>query len=89
MTLNIFILRTAYIVISKNGNPITFVIRYFLYYFLSLESTAGEKSSLFSKRKTALGKNMLYCLCVAIAITITLLTDTAQKTTYYCGGKSL
>ena len=26
---------------------------------------------------------------VAIAITITLLTDTAQKTVYYCGGKSL
>ena len=43
------------------------------------------------KRKIALEKKKKKSSTafVAIAITITLLTDTAQKTVYYCGGKSL
>ena len=42
------------------------------------------------KRKIALEKKKKCSTAfVAIAITITLLTDTAQKTVYYCGGKSL
>ena len=41
------------------------------------------------KGKIALEKKKCSTAFVAIAITNTLLTDTAQKTVYYCGGKSL
>ena len=54
------------VVISKNGNSITFVVRYFqiILFFITRVNDRWKIILVFSgKRKIALEKNMLYCLC--------------------------